>query len=119
MPVQNMAWVWAAYSSGNHAPAEDEAEQVDGIEAGEAGFPEAGAVELAVAGLGRVVVGKHKAGEQDEEADGSKAGIDHGGQEAEPLGIGKVEEDNVEGREAAQACKRIQPGWLARLSTVS
>jgi hypothetical protein len=24
-----------------------------------------------------------------------------------------MEEDDVEGREAAEACKRIQPGWLA------
>ena len=24
-----------------------------------------------------------------------------------------MEEDNVDGRKAAQACERIQPGWLA------
>ena len=100
---------------GDHAPAHGQAEQVDGIEAREAGLPKAVAVKLAVARAAGVVVGQHKAREQDEEAHRGKAGIDHRGQHAEPLGIGEMKEDDVDGRKGAQARQCIQPFWLAHL----
>ena len=73
--------------AGNHAPGKDQAQQVDGIKAREAGFPKAAAVEGPLAGPGRVVICEDEAGEQDKEADRCVACVDDGGKPAEPIGI--------------------------------
>lgn len=101
------------------APGEEEAKQVNGIDAGEAGLPETHCIELAVASAGTVVVGEDVAGEEDEEADGGVSGIDDRGEvqlgipvderqremgpEMEPIRIGEVKEDDVDGGEGAKA----------------
>ncbi len=46
MPVQNMACVWLAYSLRQHPPAQQQAEQVDGIEPRKPRLPEAHPVQL-------------------------------------------------------------------------
>jgi hypothetical protein len=94
-------------------PAEDQAEQVDRIEAGEAGLPEADLAQLPFPRAAGVVVRQHKAGEHDEEADGEIAGVDHRRQRAKARRVAKMEEDDVQGRETAQACQCVEPGWLS------
>src|ERR1039458_3921445 len=84
---------------------------------GESNMPlqEARLIQLSPARPVSVVIGQHKPRKQNEKADRGKACIDYRREEAKPLGIGKMKEDNVDGREGAQACKCIQPGWLLDL----
>ena len=100
---------------GQIAPGKDEAEQVNGIDPRETGLPEADVVELAFTGARCVVVGQDVTGEQDKEADGGVTGVDDRCENSKPIGIREMKENDVDGREGAQAGQRIQPVWLTHL----
>ncbi len=78
-----------------HSPAQQQAQQIDGVDARESRFPEANFIEFPVARPLAIVVAKHKSGQQDEIAHRRVTGIDHRRQPAKPLWIGKMEENNV------------------------
>jgi hypothetical protein len=112
MPIQNMPGGCAPARSLEGLPAQNQAQQVNGIEAREARFPEADLSSLPFAGAPGVVIGQHEAGEHDEEADREIAGVDDRRQRPKPVWIGEMEEDDIQGCETAQTCQCIQPGWF-------
>ena len=112
MPVQNMACVCAWYSPLKLPQAQQQAEKVDGINAREPRLPEALAVQFAAPRPLGVVVSQHESRQQNEVADRDESGVDHRRQKPEPLGIGEVEKNDIDGREAAQARECLQRRWL-------
>ena len=99
----------------SNSQAQQQAEKVNGINARKSRLPEALAVQFSIARPVGVVIGQHESRQQNEIADRDKAGVDHRRQKPEPLWIGEVEEDDVDGRETAQACQCFQRRWLASL----
>ncbi len=93
--------------------AQQQAEKINGIDARKPRLPEALAVQFSIARPVGVVIGQYESRQQNEIADRDKAGVDHRRQEPEPLWIGEVEEDDVDGRETAQACQCFQRRRLA------
>ena len=85
----------------HHPPAQQQAEQVDGIKPREPRLPEAHTVQLAIPRLPAVVVGQHKPRKQKKQAQSNEAGVDHRCQKAKQLWIGEMEEDDIEGRQGA------------------
>ena len=96
-----------------HAEGNNQAEEVDGVEPGESREPELAEAHFAARSAIGIVVGEDEAGEQKKEADRGVAVVDDGCQPAEGPGIGKVEEDQVEGREGAEAGQGGKAGFLA------
>jgi hypothetical protein len=102
----------ASVVPGQHPQAQQQAEQVNGVDAREPSLPEAHPVQFAGPRPRVVVVGQHEAREQDEVAHRNVAGVDHRRHKTEPVGIGKVEEDDVDSRKTAQPSQRIQSCWF-------
>src|SRR3569833_505002 len=100
---------------GKQFECEIQAEKIDRIETGEASFVEAFDAEFASAGSSVVVVTEYEAREQNEEADGSVAGVHHWSKWAKPVRIGEVKEDDVDGCETAEPGEGIKPCWLLHL----
>ena len=86
-----------------HAHREQQAEGIDGIEAGEASGPKASRGERPALGAIGVVIGEDEAGKHQEEADGNVSAVDHRAQRSKRMRIGKMEKDQVKGGKTADA----------------
>ena len=85
----------------DHAEGDEEHEEVDGVEAGEAGQPEL-TLDEGLRAVG-VVLGEDVAGDEEEDANKDVAVVDDGVEEAE-MWWGEVEEDDEDSEQGTDAC---------------
>jgi hypothetical protein len=104
-----------------HAHRKEQAEGIDGIKPGETCRPKTSRSERSCLGAVGIVIGKDESGEQEEETDGNVPTVHNGAQRPEGMGIGKMEEDEIEGGKTADTRERRQlrfprrgGGWLKK-----